>query len=100
MSFSTTHLFPDIDGSLGNLTILGFRIFFQFCEVISFPRQQIQVDEIFVHENYTVTGNKANDIALLRLGEKSWIFLSYPSKAHIICLILPSFHSTIYKKTF
>ena len=44
---------------------------FQFCEVISFPRQQIQVDEIFVHENYTVTGNKANDIALLRLGEKS-----------------------------
>ena len=47
---------------------------FHFCEVISFPRQQIQVDEIFVHENYTVTGSKANDIALLRLGEKSWIF--------------------------
>ena len=47
---------------------------FQFCEVLSFPRQQIQVDEIFVHENYTVTGSKANDIALLRLGEKSWIF--------------------------
>ena len=29
------------------------------------------MDEIFVHENYTVTGSKANDIALLRLGEKS-----------------------------
>ena len=55
LSVSTTHLFPDIDGSF----------------VISFPRQQIQVDEIFVHENYTVTGSKANDIALLRLGEKS-----------------------------
>ena len=69
LSVSTTHLFPDIDGSLGNLTILWY--LFQFCEVISFPRQQIQVDEIFVHENYTVTGSKANDIALLRLGGKS-----------------------------
>ena len=69
MSVSTTHLFPDIDGSLGNLTILSY--LFQFCEVISFPRQQIQVDDIFIHENYTVVaGSKANDIALLSLGKK------------------------------
>ena len=33
-----------------------------------FSRKQIQVDEIFVHENYTTTGDKVNDIALLRLG--------------------------------
>ena len=26
------------------------------------------VDEIFVHENYSANGDKANDIALLRLG--------------------------------
>ena len=37
-------------------------------------RRQIKVDEIFVHENYTTTGSKANDIALLRLGEsKVWV---------------------------
>ncbi len=34
-----------------------------------FSRKQIAVDEIFVHENYTSTGEKVNDIALLRLGE-------------------------------
>ena len=33
------------------------------------PRRQVRVDQIFVHENYTSTGSKANDIALLRLGE-------------------------------
>ena len=33
-----------------------------------FSRKQIPVDEIFVHENYTTTGEKVNDIALLRLG--------------------------------
>ena len=33
-----------------------------------FSRKQIQVDEIFVHENYTTTVDKVNDIALLRLG--------------------------------
>ena len=27
------------------------------------------MDEIFVHENFTSTGDKANDIALIRLGE-------------------------------
>ena len=27
------------------------------------------MDEIFVHENFTTSGDKANDIALLRLGE-------------------------------
>ena len=32
-------------------------------------RKHIQVDEIFVHENYTTTGYNVNDIALLRLGE-------------------------------
>ena len=26
------------------------------------------MDEIFVHENYSTSGDKANDIALLRLG--------------------------------
>ena len=29
------------------------------------------MDKIFVHENYTATGSKANDIALLRLGENN-----------------------------
>ena len=33
-----------------------------------FSRKKIPVDEIFVHENYTTTGDKVNDIALLRLG--------------------------------
>ena len=33
-------------------------------------RRKVQVDEIFVHENYTAGGSKENDIALLRLGEK------------------------------
>ena len=32
-------------------------------------RKQVRVDEIFLHENFTTTGNKANDIALLRLGK-------------------------------
>ena len=32
-------------------------------------RKEVRVDEIFVHENFTTTGSKANDIALLRLGE-------------------------------
>ena len=31
----------------------------------------MEVDEIFVHENYTNTGSKENDIALLRLGNVS-----------------------------
>ena len=35
-----------------------------------FSRKKIPVDEIFVHENYTTTGEKVNDIALLRLGEE------------------------------
>ena len=35
-------------------------------------RKQVRVDEIFVHENFTTTGSKANDIALLRLGDKSF----------------------------
>ena len=34
-------------------------------------RRQIKVDKIFVHENYTATGSKANDIALLRLGDNN-----------------------------
>ena len=34
-------------------------------------RRKVQVDEIFVHENYTAGGSKENDIALLRLGEKT-----------------------------
>ena len=35
-------------------------------------RRKVQVDEIFVHENYTAGGSKENDIALLRLGEKTF----------------------------
>ena len=31
-------------------------------------RKEIRVDGIFVHENFNVSGKKANDIALLRLG--------------------------------
>ena len=41
-----------------------------FGEIIAFSRKEVKVDEIFVHENYTITGSKANDIALLRLGDK------------------------------
>ena len=40
-----------------------------FSTLTFFARKQIAVDEIFVHENYTTTGDKVNDIALLRLGE-------------------------------
>ena len=36
-----------------------------------FSRKKVEVDEIFVHENYTNTGSKENDIALLRLGNIS-----------------------------
>ena len=35
-------------------------------------RRKVQVDEILVHENYTAGGSKENDIALLRLGEKTF----------------------------
>ena len=54
-------------------------------------RTQIKVDAIFVHEKYTVTGSRANDIALLRLGDNfvsilSWMYeedtrVSYISKS-------------------
>ena len=38
--------------------------------LVFFPRRQIKVEEIFVHENYTAaSSSKANDIALLRLGD-------------------------------
>ena len=40
-----------------------------FLPHLRFLRKQIPVDEIFVHENFTTSGDKANDIALLRLGE-------------------------------
>ena len=33
------------------------------------PRKELRVDKIFVHENYSVYDSKANDIALLLLGE-------------------------------
>ena len=36
-------------------------------------RRQIKVDKIYVHENYTATGSKANDIALLCLGDNNHI---------------------------
>ena len=35
-------------------------------------RKKVRVDEIFLHENFTTTGSKANDIALLRLGKNSY----------------------------
>ena len=34
-----------------------------------FPRKEIEVDEIFVHENYETNGSKGDDIALLRLSK-------------------------------
>ena len=40
-------------------------------------RRKVQVDEIFVHENYTAGGSKENDIALLRLGEKQFVAKVY-----------------------
>ena len=40
-------------------------------------RRKVQVDEIFVHENYTAGGGKENDIALLRFGEKNSLLPKY-----------------------
>ena len=36
-----------------------------------FPRKKVEVDEIFVHENYetNANGSKKDDIALLRLSK-------------------------------
>ena len=36
-------------------------------------RKKVRVDEIILHENFTTTGSKANDIALLRLGIKEFL---------------------------
>ena len=49
---------------------------------VSFLRKRVSVDGIFVHENYTATGSKANDIALLRLGHtlSSHLFSSNTKK--------------------
>ena len=42
-----------------------------FCSnIVLFPRKKVKVVEMFVHENYTAIGSKANDIALLLLGSK------------------------------
>ena len=46
----------------------GATKWFLFPKCYFFSRKQILVDEIFVHENYSTSGDKANDIALLRLG--------------------------------
>ena len=35
-----------------------------------FPRKKIEVDDIFVHEDYQTNGSKGDDIALLRLSKK------------------------------
>ena len=40
------------------------------CRQHSFLRKKVKVVEMFVHENYTAIGSKANDIALLVLGNK------------------------------
>ena len=34
-----------------------------------FPRKKIEVDDIFVNENYQINGSKGDDIALLRLSK-------------------------------
>ena len=47
---------------------LYFPLEMSYFHVVLF-RRKVQVDEIFVHENYTAGGSKENDIALLRLGE-------------------------------
>ena len=53
------------------------------------------MDEIFVHENYTAaTGSKANDIALLRLGD---IHLSISSSYDVAYL---SFMVGVYLSFF
>ena len=39
--------------------------------MVFFFRKEVRVDKIFVHENYTITGSNANDITLLRLGDKN-----------------------------
>ena len=39
---------------------------------LAFLRRKVQVDEIFVHSNYTASGSKENDIALLKLGKNSF----------------------------
>ena len=53
-------------GAKSRNPIGAMRVFFPLS--LCFSRKQIQVDEIFVHESFTKTGDKVNDIALLRLG--------------------------------
>ena len=48
-----------------------------FCAInILFLRKKVKVVEMFVHENYTAIGSKANDIALLLLGSKHFKLLT------------------------
>ena len=47
---------------------------------LAFLRKKIQVDEIFVHSNYTSNGSKENDIALLKLGKNFFVCLREPHK--------------------
>ena len=49
---------------------------------LSFLRKKVQVDEIFVHMNYSTNGGKENDIALLRLGEN--LIKSFTKKCSLI----------------
>ena len=48
-----------------------------------FPRKKIEVDDIFVHENYQTNGSKGDDIALLRLSKNILNILENSSKEKI-----------------
>ena len=47
---------------------------------LAFLRRKVQVDEIFVHSNYTASGSKENDIALLKLGKNSFFWYAKNSR--------------------
>ena len=50
---------------------------------LAFFRRKVQVDEIFVHSNYTASGSKENDIALLKLGKNSFFLVREKLKENL-----------------
>ena len=48
-----------------------------------FPREKIEVDDIFVHGNYQTNGSKGDDIALLRLSKNILNILENSLKENI-----------------
>ena len=48
-----------------------------------FPRKKIEVDDIFVHEDYQTNGSKGDDIALLRLSKNILNILENSLKENI-----------------